>query len=197
MQVGQLRARTHAALLEHRRHEEDRVSTVNEQLDALAAMDLRAIARHALRDGISARPGSGQPHQTAVSQGAMLIAQALHRDGVQAGELLPLLGLWQQRIDATDLLAAAEQLLGEGFRRLDFPRGTPLADLCETLFGRAQEVGDLYAAGGVVRSIHRKLEWLERQGQGLAPLRPRKPFVRRYTAGRDDGGTAGTRPRPG
>lgn len=161
----QLERKALQALTAQRTKRELQVDQVNEKLAALVAAGVRTVTLYALRNGISAQLHSGTPHRTAVSEGAMLVAQVLHREGVAAGELLSLLDLWKTRIDATDLLVAAEQLLGPGFCRLPYRSGTPLADFCEVLFGSAHEYGDLIAAGGVVTSVQRKLDLIERGSQ--------------------------------
>lgn len=194
--LRQIEVKTCRALARHQKKKEAQVKDANQVLDELASASVRTVVLHALRHGVSKRPLSGEPAQTAVSDGAMLVARVLHREGVAAAELKSLLALWKTPIDAPELFVAAEQLLGQGFCRLPYEGGAPLSDLCEILFGSAHEVGDLIAAGAIVGSISRKLAMLENEGPPMPATKPRKPFVRKYTVPGGSTNSPGAPPRP-
>lgn len=153
----------------------------NKALERLQKQGLQGALDYALSQGLSARFASAEPSPLAMGEGAMLIAQALHQEQVEAQEVLKLLALWQRRVDSSNLFGAAQQLLGKNFRDLRFAFGSPLAILSVKIFGTAHEPGDLFAAGAIVGSIYRKLAFIENHGEPapMVKLPPPPPLKRK------------------
>jgi hypothetical protein len=136
-------------------------------------VDVRTATERALAEGISKSPSCGEPVVRAVSWGAMSIADALRRAGVTSADLEPVVRLWHEaRFTRAGFLTNVRALIGARGEKINYPVGSPMADLVSALFGRLRGTSDLIAAYRVVCSVRAKMMLAE-----VAPA-PRPPLRR-------------------